>query len=63
VSVSRNEVRVVRPGNFGDLLPEGLGWIGGRAKLRRWVEDLMKVLDSKSVDSSEGFGKMLPLTI
>jgi hypothetical protein len=58
-----NRVRVIRPGSCGILLPMGPSWIDGRPKLRRWVKDLMEVLDSKSVDSSEGLVEMPPLTI
>jgi hypothetical protein len=58
-----NEVQNVRRGSCGIRLPVGPGWIDGRSKLRGWVKDLMNVLDSKAIDSSEGLGKMLPLTI
>jgi hypothetical protein len=41
----------------------GPGWVDGRAKLRKWMNDLMEVLDRKAVYSSECLGKMLSLTI
>jgi hypothetical protein len=44
-------------------LPVSLGWVDGRPKLRRWVKNLVEVLDSKAVDSSESLVEMLPLTV
>jgi hypothetical protein len=55
--------RVICPGSCGVLLPVSLGWVDGRPKLRRWVKNLVEVLDSKAVDSSESLVEMLPLTV
>ena len=56
-----NSLQAARLFDVGVLLPVGLGRVGGRAELRRRVEDLVTILDSKAVDSSKDPGNMFLL--